>query len=284
MQPQTAGVLLAFLGYGLYICGDTTVKALGGTLDIFEIGFFKMLIAAPIMLAARPGADGWRAMFHVRQPRLVALRGLLACVSGICVIVAFTTIPFAEAFALVFLGPIIAALLARAFLGEPLEPWTMAAIALGLLGVLIAIRPGLRTLGLGHLAACAAAFSVAASLTLLRRLSATERRTTILGAVALTTLAVTGTLMLSNFVWPDRGQWLLLVVGGCFDGVAQIVLVMATRRAAASRVAAAHYSQLVWATLIGFVLFGERPDAWMLAGVAAIVASGALTLLASRRA
>ena len=283
MKTQTAGVLLAFLGYGLYTLGDAAVKAIGSTLDIFEIGFLMMLVASPVMLASRPGDGGWRAVLHVRQPFLVALRAILATFSGICVVIAFTTIPFAEAFALIFLAPTIAAVLSRVFLGEPLEPRTTAAIALGLVGVLVAIRPGLRELALGHLAAFAAAFSVGSSLMLLRRLSTTERRTTILGAVALTTLIVNGVLMLPNFRWPGAGQWLLIVVGGLFDGIAQVILVLATRRAAASRVAATHYSQLVWAVLLGIIFFAERPDRWMLAGLATILASGAITLLATRR-
>ncbi|MBL8703005.1 MAG: DMT family transporter [Alphaproteobacteria bacterium] len=283
MTKQTAGVLFAFLGYALYICGDATVKAIGGGLDVFEIGFLKMLVASPVMLATRPGGEGWRAALHIRQPGLVALRALFATFSGIGVVIAFTTIPFAEAFALIFLAPILAALLSRLFLGEPLDARTLLAIALGLIGVLVAIRPGLRSLAFGHLAAFAAAFTVGASLMLLRRLSTTERRTTILGAVALVTLLVNGVLMLPSFRWPSGEQWLLILVGGGFDGVAQIALVQAARRALASRVAAAHYSQLVWAVLLGFVFFGERPDAWMLAGLATILLSGALTLLASRR-
>lgn len=283
MKTQTAGVLLGFMGYGLYTFGDAAVKGIGAGLDIFEIGFLKMLIAAPIMLATRPGDGGWRAVLHVRRPLLVALRAAVATMSGICVIVAFTTIPFAEVFALLFLSPIIAALLSRFFLGEPLEIRTMLAIAIGLAGVLIAIRPGLRELAFGHLAAFAAAFSAGASLTLLRRLSTTERRTTILGAVALATLVVNGVLMAPSFRWPTFDQWLLVGFGGFFDAIAQLLLLAATRRAVASRVAAAHYSQLVWAVLIGMIFFAERPDGWMIAGLTTILASGAITLLASRR-
>lgn len=283
MKTRTAGVLLGFLGYGLFTLADASVKAIGTALDIFEIGFLVMLVAAPVMLASKPRDETWRSAFHVGRPWLVALRAILATFSGVCVVIAFTTIPFAEAFALLFLAPTISALLSRVFLGEALEPRTVIAIALGLVGVLVAVRPGLRELEAGHFAAFAAAFSVGSTLTLLRQLSRTERRTTILGAMALVTLVVNGVLMIPNFRWPDATQWLLIVVSGVLDGVAQIALLLATRRAAASSIAATHYSQLIWAVLIGALFFGESPDRWMLVGLGAIVASGAVTLLASRR-
>lgn len=213
----------------------------------------------------------------------MALRAFLGMFSGVCVVIAFTTIPFAEVFALLFLAPTIAALLSRVFLREPLEPRTMCAIALGLVGVLVAIRPGLRELATGHLAAFAAAFSVGASLTLLRQLSRTERRTTILGALALVTLVVNGIAMIPAFRWPDTTQWLLILLAGVVDGMGQIAILLATRRAAASNVAATHYSQLIWAVLIGAIVFAERPDRWMFVGLGAIAASGAITLLATRR-
>ena len=173
LSASTAGVLLGFLAYGLFTVADAAVKAIGPALDIFQIGFLVMVFATPVMLAAKPASESWRAVLRPRRPGLVLLRGLLTTISGVCVVIAFTTIPFAEAFALLFLAPTIGTLLSRLLLKEPLDWHTMLAIGLGLAGVLIAIRPGLRVLEAGHLAAFVAAFSVGAGVSVLRKLSTT---------------------------------------------------------------------------------------------------------------
>lgn len=60
MKTGTVGVLLGFLGYGLFTISDAAVKAIGTALDIFEIGFLTMLVASPVMLASKPAAETWR--------------------------------------------------------------------------------------------------------------------------------------------------------------------------------------------------------------------------------
>lgn len=283
MSGSTAGVLLGFLAYGLFTVADAAVKAIGPALDVFQIGFLVMIFAAPVMLAAKPASESWRGVLRPQRPGLVLLRGLLTTISGICVVIAFTTIPFAEAFALLFLAPTIGTLLSRLLLKEMLDWRTVLAIGLGLAGVLIAIRPGLRELEAGHLAAFVAAFSVGAGVTVLRRLSTTEQRTTLFMVVALSILIVNGVLMLHGFRWPDARQWGLLAFSGVVDGLGHVALLLAARRTIAARIGATHYSQLIWAVLIGMIVFDEHPDRWMIAGLAIIALSGALALAAARR-
>lgn len=283
MSGATAGVLLGFLAYGLFTVADAAVKAIGPALDIFQIGFLVMVFATPVMLAAKPAGESWRGVLRPQRPGLVLLRGLLTTISGICVVIAFTTIPFAEAFALLFLAPTIGTLLSWLLLKETLDWRTALAIGLGLAGVLIAIRPGLRELAPGHLAAFVAAFSVGAGVTVLRRLSTTEQRTTLFIVMALSILVVNGVLMLRGFSWPDAQQWGLLAFSGVADGLGHVALLLAARRTIAARIGATHYSQLIWAVLIGMFVFGEHPDRWMVAGLAVIALSGALALAAARR-
>lgn len=283
MSGSTAGVLLGFLAYGLFTVADAAVKAIGPALDIFQIGFLVMVFATPVMLAAKPASESWRGVLRPQRPGLVLLRGLLTTISGVCVVIAFTTIPFAEAFALLFLAPTIGTLLSWLLLKEALDWRTVLAIGLGLAGVLIAIRPGLRELEAGHLAAFVAAFSVGAGVTVLRRLSTTEQRTTLFMVVALSILVVNGVLMLRGFRWPDAREWSLLAVSGIVDGLGHVALLLAARRTIAARIGATHYSQLIWAVLIGMIVFDEYPDRWMLAGLAIIALSGTLALAAARR-
>ena len=275
------GVAAGFATYFVFTLGDAAVKSLGPGLSVFEIGFFATLISAPILLVAGARGDTWRDAFAVRSPMLLALRVVLATVSYVGGTFAFTTIPFAEAFALFFLAPAIATLLSLALLGERPSAAGCASVAVGLVGVAVAIRPGFRALEPGHAAAFATAFSVGASIVVLRRLTLAERRTTILGATMLGLLAVNGTLMIGGFRTPSVQQMTLLAAIGLSQGLGQLGFLIAVRHASAGLVGATHYSQLVWAVLLGALVFGEFPDAFMLAGLALIVVSGALTLVAA---
>ena len=106
------GVLLGFLAYGAMAWGDAVIKAVGADrLSVFEIGFFVSIFAGIAMLFMRPSGERWRDLFKVRHPRLVALRSLSGIGAGIFGVVAFTSIPFAEAYALIFMSPFIVTLL-----------------------------------------------------------------------------------------------------------------------------------------------------------------------------
>jgi len=118
-HPPIKGIALGFLAYFLFSCSDANVKALGGHhLPVFEIGFFSTLFAALVLLFLRPKDERWRDAVFVRRPMLVALRGIFGAAAGILGIYAFTTLPFAEAYALIFLSPSIATILSIFILAE----------------------------------------------------------------------------------------------------------------------------------------------------------------------
>lgn len=106
---MNVGVLLGFLAYGAMAWGDAVIKAVGADrLSVFEIGFFVSVFAGLAMLFMRPRGERWRDLLKVRHPRLVALRSLSGIGAGIFGVIAFTSIPFAEAYALIFMSPFIA--------------------------------------------------------------------------------------------------------------------------------------------------------------------------------
>jgi S-adenosylmethionine uptake transporter len=277
-QPYR-GIAIGFLGYLLFSCGDAAVKALGGKLPVFEIGFFSTLFAALILLVLRPREERWRDAWRPRHPKLVFLRGLTGAAAGILAIYAFTTLPFAEAYALIFLSPSIATVLSIFLLGEHVRWRRWFAVALGFGGVLLIVRPGFEELALGHLAAFAVSFCAATTVIILRKLGPTERRVSLLGAIIIAALLANGILMLPGFRWPTLAELPLLALAGGCAGLAQLCLVAATRLAPANRVAPAQYSQMVWAIIIGGLFFGELPDGWATAGIVLIALSGLITFL-----
>jgi S-adenosylmethionine uptake transporter len=282
MRPTpspTKGILLGFLAYGAFSCGDAAIKALGGRLPVLEIGFFATLFAILAIPFARPAHERWRDLFRMRRPGLVLLRAASGTTAGILGIVAFTTLPFAEAYALIFLAPLFATLLSLAFLGERIGWRRTAAIVAGFAGVLLVVRPGFRELLPGHFAALGVAFCAATTIIVLRALGSTEQRITLMGMALLVSLAVTGALSLLDFHAPTFGDLCWLAVAGLLAGAAHVLLMAATRAAPANRIAPAQYSQIAWAVALGAVFFGEFPDAPALAGIALVAVSGLFTFL-----
>jgi len=273
------GIALGFLAYFLFSCGDANVKALGGHLPVFEIGFFQTLFAALVLLFLKPRDERWRDAVHLRRPVLVIMRGIAGAAAGILGIYAFTTLPFAEAYALIFLSPSIATILSIFILAEQVGWRRWLAVAIGFAGVVAIVRPGFETLELGHLAAFAVAFFAAGTIIILRTLGQTERRVSLLAAVILTSLSVNGVLMLRDFSWPTTADLPFLALSGVFAGAAQLCLILATRAAPANRVAPAQYSQMVWAIIIGGLFFAEFPDLPATIGICLIGISGLFTFM-----
>jgi drug/metabolite transporter (DMT)-like permease len=275
----TKCALLAMLAYAAFSWGDASVKALSGQLSIFEIGFFGGLFAVAFMLPSRPKDERWRSFWRMRRPWMVQARALTGLSAGVLGTLAFTTIPLAEAYALIFLSPLFVTVLSRLLLNEqvPISKWS--AVAAGFAGVLLVVRPGFRELGPGHLAAVGVALAMAGSVLILRKIAGEEKRTSIFGVMMCYGLAFNGAALVSTGGgFPDAGQLVSLLLAGGFAAAGQILLLLATRSAPASSVAPAHYTQIAWATLIGAVAFGEHPDALALLGLATIAGAGLLSV------
>jgi len=152
-----------------------------------------------------------------------------------------------------------------------------------LFGILLVVRPGFREIKFGHLAAALAALASATSVIVLRKLGNSEKRTSLIGAVVLGSIAFNGTMMLPVFAWPQPHQFLFLALSGTLAGLGHLCLLAATRLAPATRVAPAQYSQMAWAIIIGIAFYAEQPDRLALAGIALIACSGLFTLLREER-
>jgi drug/metabolite transporter (DMT)-like permease len=279
----TNGIVLALFAYAFYAWSDAANKALGGTMSVFEIGFFQMAIAGLIMLATRPDGHGWLDFWRMREPLIVQVRAVNGAVGAMISVYAFTSIPLAEVYAIVFLAPIIVTLLSMLFLKEKVGPWRWLAIVLGFIGVLVVVRPGFRVLELGHLAAVFMAFMGAMNVILGRRLAERERTTTILGYLMTYSILLNAIAMGATTVSvPDFSQaWILLITGAGVAGGHMFIL-RAARYVQASQIAPTQYSQLAWAVLLGALFFDELPDFWSIVGLCIIAAAGLLTMARER--
>jgi len=274
------GIAAAFLAYALFAGSDATVKALGASgLPLFEILFFNTLVSFATFGFAKPAGEPWKYVFHMRRPQLVFARAAFGIAGMLTGAYAFTTLPLAEAYSLIFLLPAFATLLSIPILGDRVHWRRSLAIALGFAGVLLVVRPGFRELHLGQVSAAAAALIGECSMITLRILGPTERRTGLLATLYLSSLVVYGACMLFGFHWPTLHQLSLSLVGGLCAGFGQIAMLVATHNAPPNRVAPAQYSQMIWAVVFGAVFFGEIPDTVAFGGMVLIAISGLFTLL-----
>jgi len=276
------GIALGFLAYALFSGADASIKAIGDRLSPFEIGFVGSLCAAPLLPFLKPAALGWGQALRFRRPGLVLLRGLNSFGAGLFGIIAFTRLPFAEAYAILFLAPSFATVLSILVLKEDVHWVRWLSIALGLAGVALVVRPSFDTLECGHLAALAAALCAGLTVVILRTLAHTEPVVGVLAATILVSALLNGLLMLPDPRVPTAREAGLLLALGLFAGGAQFAVAVAMRHAPANRIAPAQYSQIAWALLVGSLVFGETPDATALVGLALIVLSGLLVFVARR--
>jgi drug/metabolite transporter (DMT)-like permease len=277
------GILLALTAYAVYSWGDAAIKALGSGLGVFEIGFYMTLVSAACIALTTPKHEKLLHFWRMRRPWAVQARALSGTAASVLSVFAFTTIPLAEVYALIFLAPLFVTLMSIFFLKEQVGAWRWFAIVAGFVGVLLVVRPGFREVELGHLAAVVVALLAALGVVLMRSLSSGETRSTMLGFLMLYTIGFNGVAMMATGArTPTLWEAAILVLAGTLAAAGNILQLRATRFAPANQLASTHYSQIVWAVILGALFFQEKPDLPALVGLAIIASSGLLTVARER--
>jgi len=272
-QPAR-GIAAMVAGVALLTLQDAVIKALTAAYPIGEILFVRgLFVFVPVALFAR--CAGGLASLRVRDWGGQAARAALTVVSTFLFVTGLALLPLADAVAVVMAGPLFITALAPALLGERVGWRRWSAVIVGLTGVLIMIRPTGEAVRLAALLPLAAAFTGALRDLLTRRLSLTEGSTAILlVTTAAVTLSGLATWPFSDWApmgWRDVA---LLALSGCLLGAAHFLLIEAFRLAEAGLVAPFKFTNMLWAVLFGFIIWGELPDRWVLAGALLVVASG----------
>lgn len=280
VRVMNNGVLIALLCYATFSWGDACIKALRGGMSVFQIGFLVTVAAATFLFFTHSAEERWRDFWRAKRPWLVQARALSGSGAGILGVYAFTTVPMAEAYSLIFLAPFFVTLLSMLILKEEIGPWRWGAVFAGFVGVLLVVRPGFRELSLGHLAALGIAFLTATTVILLRSLSRSEKRTTILGVMIIYALTINAVGMaVTGAELPSVREAALVLAAGAFSACGQMLMLRAMKLAPANHVAPTQYSQLAWAAAIGAVMFHEYPDSFAVLGLAIVTLAGLVTLV-----
>lgn len=268
---------LAILSYVSFSTADALIKAASAGYSVFQVAATLAVFALLPVAALAYGQGGARALLPNRWP-LVLLRGVLTAACGLAAWGAFSLLPLADGYAILFGAPMLVTALSALILRESVGWRRWAATGVGFLGVLIMIRPDFAGLGPGHALAALAAVLGALSFVVLKRIGPGETSASILLAVFACIFLAAAPLAVTRFVVPAPADLATMALAGLLMGAGQAGLVLATREAPAVVVAPFQYTQMIWAVLFGLVFFGDQPQANLFVGMAVVVASGLYTI------
>ncbi len=277
------GAVLALVAMGIFATHDVVVKTLGASYSAIQIVFFAALLSFPVVTVILLG-DARETSLKPRHPWWVALRSLCTTVTGVAAFYAFSTLPLAQVYVILFATPLVVTILSIPILGEKVRLRRWAAVIAGLVGVLVVMRPGQADLSLGHLAALVAAVCGALASIIIRKIGQDERSVVLLLFPMVGNVIALGAALPFVYRPMPVGDLGLLAVIAVFGLVASYLVILAYREGEAVIVAPMQYSQILWATAYGYFLFAETPDGGTVLGAAIIIASGLYIVFREARA
>jgi drug/metabolite transporter (DMT)-like permease len=282
-EPAASGaappraILLMLATMAVFVGTDAMAKHLAHFYPVAEVVWARFCFHLPLVAVVLRGgnlADAVRS----RRLELQIARSLLQLISTALFFVALLLLPLATAVSIAFVQPLLVTALSGPLLGERVGGRRWAAVAVGFAGALVIVRPGGGGFGWATALPLGMALSSALYQITTRRVTAFDGPATSMFYTA--AFGALATSAAAPIFWktPDALGWAELAGLGLFAGFGHLLLIQAFARGPASMLAPFTYTQLVWATLLGFLIFGDLPDHWTLGGAAIIVVSGLYVL------
>ena len=263
------------LATGAVLAGmDALAKFLALELPIVMVLWGRYFIHTVITFGAYGIKTGSLRFLRARRPGLQFIRAAALFGATFTMYLALTRMALGDAAAIQFLAPVLVTALSGLLLGEYVGPRRWLGVACGFIGVLLVARPGSGVLGWNALLPLATAVLLAVYMMMTRIIrnrddpAATTFYSTALGALVLSAMAIL------DWQSPSGFEWALMTAMGAAGALGHFMLVKAFHSAEASVLAPFTYSQVVAAILWGFLVFGDIPSAWTLAGAGVVIASG----------
>lgn len=283
-ENRTRGILWMLATMICFISLDTMMKYLMESYSLVQVTWARFFFATVVAVVACGPRIGRLAVS--RHPKQQLLRSVFLMSTTGLFNAGIRTVPLATATTIMFLNPVLVTVLAIPLLGEKVGLRRGIGVGLGFLGAVVVVRPwqeGMGAYGYGVIFLLAAAVLNANYQILTRRVRGDDPLTSLL-YTATAGAVVTSALVPWFWQWPKPFDWLLLMGTGLAGGLGHLFLIRSFRAAPASVVAPFSYSSLVWATIFGFVIWGDWPDLWTWAGAALIIGSGLYIFSRERRA
>jgi drug/metabolite transporter (DMT)-like permease len=288
MSDSARGILFKLGSVALFVAMAAILKATAAEVPPGEQVFFRSAFAIPVTVIWLALRGDLRRGLRVASPMGHVWRGLIGtCAMGL-MFAGIGILPLPEATAIGYAAPLLVVIFAAMFLGEEVRAFRLAAVALGLLGVLIILSPRLSGVGearaaFGAMVSLMGAVFAALAQIFIRKLTKTETTSAIVFWFSCTATVLSLATLPFGWVMPPVWAVALLVLAGLIGGVAQILLTSAYRAADASIVAPFEYASMLIALAVGYLVFDEVPTLVMLGGAALVIAAGVLIVWRERQ-
>jgi drug/metabolite transporter (DMT)-like permease len=290
------GVLFAAGGTLIFSVNDMAIKFLSSGYALHQVILIRAIVAMTFILAVIHVSErGW-SQVATSRPAAHLLRVLIVMVSNVTFFVGLAAMPLADAVAVAYVSPIVVTLMSIAFLGEKVGPRRWAAITVGMVGVIIMLRPGAGVIQPAALLVLLSAVLYASGNLLARHMGGTESAMTlsfyvqsgfIVVSLAMGLWAGDGHLATEDplwgflfrpWIWPPVADWPYFLATGLSVGIGGLMVTQAYRTAEAGLIAPFEYVGMPTAIFWGIVIFGTFPDATAWVGIALICGSGLYVL------
>jgi drug/metabolite transporter (DMT)-like permease len=295
------GIMSLCLGVLVFSLQDPLVKAVSSSYPVTEVMAIRSIVALPILVFLVHAEVGLQAILSKRFGMLT-MRAFIQFTSYTVYYLAIAALPLADAVALYFMAPLFIMALAGPYLGERVSWRTLATVLVGMLGVLVMLRPGAGLLDWAALLSLGSAVLYGFSQLMARQIGDTESSTVMAfyqnGAYLVGAAVVAGTFHLAGithavhpsleflvrpWLWPTTPDFLKMAACGFVASAGMILLSQAYRMAPANRVATFEYTGILWSPLWGFLFFAEVPRSTTVIGAVLIIGAGLLALNTERR-
>ena len=265
--------MMALAAFAVFSTHDVIVKKLGATYSPFQVVFITALLSFPIITLVMM-SDQKPDTIRPKHPYWMTIRSIVGVAAALCAFYAVTALPLSQFYAFIFASPLIITILAIPMLGEVVRLRRGLAIIVGLVGVLMVIRPGSAEFSMGHIAAITAACAGAFVSIITRKIGAEERGVVMMIYPMMSNLFITALLLPFVYLQIPLTDLGLFAIDTLLVLTAMWLLVAAYTRTDAIIVAPMQYSQIIWATVFGYFIFTETPERQTYLGTAVIVLSG----------
>lgn len=295
-RTALAGILSAVGASSIFSLNDVSFKFLSGEYALHQMVLIRSLIGMAVMLAVIVPLNGGWSVLRTRKWGMHVTRGLFVVFSNLCYFLALAAMPMADAVAIFFISPLLITALSVPILGEKVGPRRWFAVGLGLLGVIVMIRPGSAAFQLASLLPVVSALAYAMMHMMTRRMGGTESALTMTFHVQLAFVVISAAMglvvgdgrfagsadpslafLLREWVWPAPVDWLILIGIGLTSSLGGILIAQAYKLCEAGLVAPFEYISMPLAIVWGVAVFGDWPDAVSWLGIALICGAGLYT-------
>ncbi|SNR33962.1 DMT family transporter [Puniceibacterium sediminis] len=283
------GVALKLISVFLFIIMASLIKATADRVPAGQAVFFRSFFAMPVIVAWLMMRHDMTTGFKAKSPWGHVLRGVAGVAAMGTGFAALGLLPLPEVTAIGYASPLLTVLLAAVLLGERLRAFRLTAVGIGLVGVLVILWPRLTLADVDRAAAIGVVLILVSSVlralaqVQVRRLVATEQTSAIVFYFSLTATVLSLLTLPFGWVVPTLAEAVTLVGAGLIGGLAQIMLTSAYREAEAALLAPFEYASMLFALLIGYVIFEEVPTGAMLLGAAIVISAGVLIIWRERQ-